>query len=81
MVTFINDFFRYAWVFFMKEKPDTFSKLKEFIDIAKEEIGKNVCYLRTTIKENIHHMNFLSIFKTIRYAISSLMPIHLTRIA
>ena len=30
MVTFIDDFSRYVWVFFMKEKSETLSKFKEF---------------------------------------------------
>uniref|UniRef100_A0A2N9FHD6 CCHC-type domain-containing protein n=1 Tax=Fagus sylvatica TaxID=28930 RepID=A0A2N9FHD6_FAGSY len=34
MVTFIDDFSRYVWVFFMKEKSDTFSKFKEFRESA-----------------------------------------------
>ncbi|KAE8724613.1 tir-nbs resistance protein [Hibiscus syriacus] len=47
MVTFINDFSRYVWVFFMKEKSDTFSKFKEFRDSAEGEVGKKICCLRT----------------------------------
>ncbi|KAE8681852.1 hypothetical protein F3Y22_tig00111303pilonHSYRG00095 [Hibiscus syriacus] len=47
MVTFIDDFFRYVWVFFMKEKSDTFSKFKEFRDSAEGEVGKKICCLRT----------------------------------
>ncbi|KAE8663053.1 hypothetical protein F3Y22_tig00113123pilonHSYRG00166 [Hibiscus syriacus] len=47
MVTFIDDFSRYVWVFFMKEKSDTFSKFKEFRDSAEGEVGKKICCLRT----------------------------------
>ncbi|KAE8688597.1 hypothetical protein F3Y22_tig00110963pilonHSYRG00163 [Hibiscus syriacus] len=46
MVTFIDDFSRYVWVFFMKEKSDTFSKFKEFRDSAEGEVGKKICCLR-----------------------------------
>ena len=35
MVTFIDDFSRYVWVFFMNEKSDTFSKFKEFRESTK----------------------------------------------
>ncbi|KAE8736044.1 hypothetical protein F3Y22_tig00000218pilonHSYRG00253 [Hibiscus syriacus] len=38
---------RYVWVFFMKEKSDTFSKFKEFRDSAEGEVGKKICCLRT----------------------------------
>ncbi|KAE8672542.1 tir-nbs resistance protein [Hibiscus syriacus] len=37
----------YVWVFFMKEKSDTFSKFKEFRDSAEGEVGKKICCLRT----------------------------------
>ncbi|KAM1906652.1 hypothetical protein ACFX14_026396 [Malus domestica] len=47
MVTFIDDFSRYVWVFFMKEKFDTFSKFKEFRESAEGEVGKKICCLRT----------------------------------
>ena len=47
MVTFIDDFSRYVWVFFMKEKSDTFSKFKEFRESAEGEVGKKICCLRT----------------------------------
>jgi transposase InsO family protein len=47
MVTFIDDFSRYVWVFFMKEKSDTFSKFKEFRESAEGEVGKKIGCLRT----------------------------------
>ena len=47
MVTFIDDFSRYVWVFFMKEKSETFSKFKEFKEIVEGEVGKKICCIRT----------------------------------
>ncbi|KAE8734204.1 PLAC8 family protein [Hibiscus syriacus] len=47
MVTFIDDFSKYVWVFFMKEKSDTFSKFKVFRDSTEGEVGKKICCLRT----------------------------------
>ncbi|KAE8670896.1 Detected protein of unknown function [Hibiscus syriacus] len=47
MVTFIDDFSRYVWVFFMKEKSDAFSKFKEFRELAEGEVRKMICCLRT----------------------------------
>ncbi|KAM2467268.1 hypothetical protein PS1_009092 [Malus domestica] len=47
MVTFIDDFSRYVWVFFMKDKSDTFSKFKEFRESAEGEVGKKIRCLRT----------------------------------
>ncbi|KAE8673467.1 Beta-glucosidase 45 [Hibiscus syriacus] len=47
IVTFIDDFSRFVWVFFMKEKSDTFSKFKEFRELVEGEVGKKICCLRT----------------------------------
>ena len=47
MVTFIDDFSRYVWVCFMKEKSETLSKFKEFKNAAEAEVGKRVRCLRT----------------------------------
>ncbi|GKB48852.1 retrovirus-related pol polyprotein from transposon TNT 1-94, partial [Tanacetum coccineum] len=47
MVTFIDDFSRYVWVYFMKNKSDTLAKFKEFKKSAEAEIGKDVRCLRT----------------------------------
>ncbi|KAM1753555.1 hypothetical protein ACFX12_006125 [Malus domestica] len=47
MVTFIDDFSRYVWVFFMKDKSDTFSKFKEFRESAEGEVGKKIRCLHT----------------------------------
>ena len=42
MVTFIDDFLRYVWVFFMKEKYETFEKFKEFKEIVEGEVDKKI---------------------------------------
>ncbi|KAM1328637.1 hypothetical protein ACFX2F_012889 [Malus domestica] len=47
MVTFIDDFLWYMWVFFMKNKSNTFSKFKEFRESAAGEVGKKIRCLRT----------------------------------
>ena len=46
MVTFINDFLRYVWVFFMKEKFETLSKFKEFQMKIEKEVGRKIKCLR-----------------------------------
>jgi hypothetical protein len=38
MVTFIDDFSRYVWVYFMKEKSETFLKFKEFKEKVESEL-------------------------------------------
>jgi hypothetical protein len=47
MVTFIDDFSRYVWVYFQKEKSETFSKFQEFKSAAEAEIGEKIRSLRT----------------------------------
>jgi transposase InsO family protein len=47
MVTFIDDFSRYVWVYFQKEKSETFSKFQEFKSAKEAEIGEKICFLRT----------------------------------
>ncbi|RVW47434.1 Retrovirus-related Pol polyprotein from transposon TNT 1-94 [Vitis vinifera] len=47
MVTFIDDFSRYMWVYFMKEKSETFSKFKEFKKMTEAEVDKRIRCLRT----------------------------------
>nr|KAJ0225210.1 hypothetical protein LSAT_V11C100025490 [Lactuca sativa] len=46
MITFIDDFSRYVWVYFMLEKYETFSKFKEFRVEAEIETKHNIGYLR-----------------------------------
>lgn len=47
MVTFIDDFSRYVWVYFMKEKSETFMKFKEFKDMIEGELEYKIRCLRT----------------------------------
>lgn len=47
MVTCIDDFSRYVWVYFMKEKSKTFSNFKEFKEIMEAEVDKRIRCLRT----------------------------------
>ena len=47
MITFINDYLRYVWVHFMKEKSKALSKFKEFKDTIEKEVNKMIKCLRT----------------------------------
>lgn len=79
MITFIDDFSRYVYVLFMKEKSNTFSKFKEIIDIAKEKLDRKFGTYKQTTEESIHHKSSPSIFKSIRYTISSVILIQHNR--
>ncbi|CAN1852261.1 Retrovirus-related Pol polyprotein from transposon TNT 1-94 [Linum perenne] len=47
MITFIDDYSRYVWLDFMKEKSEALEKFKLFKEKAKTEAGQNVQCLRT----------------------------------
>ena len=47
MLTFIDDFSRYVWIYFLKKKFDTFSKFKDFKKVCEVEVGKKTVCLQT----------------------------------
>ena len=47
MVTFIDDYSRYVWIFFMKENSDTFSKFQEFKMMVEGEVGVEISCLHS----------------------------------
>lgn len=47
MVTFIDDYSRYVWVFFMKEKSDTFTKFQEFKTTVERDVRMKILCLRS----------------------------------
>lgn len=46
-ITFIDDFTRMVWVYFMKEKSEAFSIFKAFKEKAKRESGFKIKTLRS----------------------------------
>ncbi|KAD3336121.1 hypothetical protein E3N88_31640 [Mikania micrantha] len=47
MVTFIDDFSRYVWVYFLKEKSEVFSKFREFELVAGKISDSKIACLRS----------------------------------
>ncbi|GKV08051.1 hypothetical protein SLEP1_g19738 [Rubroshorea leprosula] len=47
MVTFIDDYSRHVWVYFMKEKSETLEMFKRFKKEVEQTIGKKIQCLRT----------------------------------
>ena len=47
MLTFIDDFSRKVWVYFLKHKSEAFQRFKEWKIMAEKQIGKSVKNLRT----------------------------------
>ena len=46
-VTFIDDFSRYTYVYFIKHKGEVLTKFKEFVSVVKNRTGRNVKIFRT----------------------------------
>ena len=47
MLTFIDDFSRKVWVYFLKYKSDVFSSFKQWKTMIENQTGKKVKWLRT----------------------------------
>ena len=47
IVTFIDDYSRYVWVYFMKEKSETLAKFKEFKLMVESEVESKIQCLHT----------------------------------
>ena len=45
-ISFIDDFSRKTWIYFMKNKDEVFSKFKEFKALIKNHTEKNIKTLR-----------------------------------
>ena len=47
IVTFMDNFSRNVWVYFMKQKSEVFAKFKEWKIETKNQTGKKIKYLRS----------------------------------
>ena len=47
ILTFIDDFSRYTWVFFIKKKSEVLEKFTEFKALIENAIGKKINILRS----------------------------------
>jgi len=47
ILTFIDDFSKFAWVYFLKNKNHVFEKFKEFRALAKKECSQSTKCLRS----------------------------------
>lgn len=46
-LSFIDDFSRKNWVYFLHDKAETFSLFKSFKSLVEKEVGGSIIYLRT----------------------------------
>ena len=66
MVTYIDDFSRYVWVYFMKEKSEAFTKFKEFKEKIEGELNIKFNASTLTMEGSIYQMSSLSISRSTR---------------
>ena len=66
MVTYIDDFSRYVWVYFMKEKSEAFTKFKEFKEKIEGELNIKFNASTLTMEGSIYQMSSLPISRSTR---------------
>lgn len=47
LISFIDDYSRKAWVYYLSEKSEAFATFKKFKNLVEKETGKFICCLRT----------------------------------
>ena len=58
MLTFIDDFSRYCWVYFLKLKDEVFETFKVFKDLVENMSGNKIKVLRTDNGKDYVNNNF-----------------------
>jgi len=81
MMTFINDFSRYVWVYFQKEKSKTFLNSKSLKVQQKQRLVRKFILYTQTTGESTHQTSSLIFYWNIEYIINSHVPILHSRMA
>lgn len=63
MVTFIDDYSRYVWAYFMKEKSEIFGIFKLSKREVERDIGRKICCLRFDNEREYMSQEFLDFFR------------------
>ncbi|KAG8499371.1 hypothetical protein CXB51_005830 [Gossypium anomalum] len=64
MLTFIDDFSRKVWAFFLKQKSDVFSAFKSWKIMIEKQTGKQIKYLRTDNGLEFYSDEFNRLYKS-----------------
>jgi transposase InsO family protein len=64
-VTFIDDYSRWTWIFFMKTKDEVFSRFREFRAQVKNLTGKKIKVLRSDNGGEYTSNVFMDFFKEV----------------
>ena len=57
-VSFIDDFSRNTWLYFLKKKSKVFNKFKEYKDLGENQTGKKIKVLRIDYKGELYEKYF-----------------------
>jgi hypothetical protein len=63
-VIFIDDYSRKCWIYFLKDKSDTFDKFKEYKAFIEKQTGKHVKILRTENGGEFESLQFEDFWKS-----------------
>jgi hypothetical protein len=73
-VIFIDDYSRKCWIYFLKDKSDTFDKFKEYKTFIEKQIGKHIRILRTDNGGEFESLQFEYFCKSIGIKRQLTMP-------
>ena len=65
VLTFLDDFSRYTWVFFIKQKYEVLEKFVELKALVENSYGRNIKYLSYYNGGNISVRNFYKYFQIV----------------
>ena len=80
-VSFINEFSRKTWIYFLKGKNEVFSKFKEFKALVENLSEKKIKILRSDMEESSHRVNSRHFAVKLGLRGSALLPTILNRMA
>jgi transposase InsO family protein len=73
-VTFIDDYYRRTWIFFMKTKDGVFSRFKDFRAQVENQTGKKIKVLRSDNEGKYTSSDFIDFYKEARIKRELPMP-------
>ena len=78
-LTFIDDFSRKSWVYFLKHKSETFFKFQLFKSLVENEYGKKIKNLRTDNGGEFINKEFEIFYLNMTFDIKRLFLTHLNK--
>ena len=76
-ISFIDDFSRNTWIYFLRKKSKVVAKFKEFKDLVENQSKKKIKVLRTEIMESYAGMNWSTSIRSVVWKGKILLHTHL----